>query len=178
MKQLPCRNFEMNKKDKNPEYTLENAEQFIGKTLGVSDWHVVSQENIKAFGDVTFDPDPNHVDPDWARENSPYGFPIAFGFQTLALLTFLCKEAGIKPGGVVDEYNYGFDSVRFIAPVPAGSRIRAHCNLKGVRVKGQRHKVLIVAVEVEVEGGEKPALVADWLAMCGGELDEKQEKRV
>ena len=172
----------MNKKDKKVEYTLENVEQFIGQVLGISDWHVVSQENIKAFGDVTLDPDPNHVDPEWAREHSPYGYPIAFGFQTLSLLTFLCKEAGIRPSGVVDEYNYGFDSVRFIAPVPAGARIRASCVLKGVRVKDPRHKVLIVAVEVEVEGGGKPALVADWLAMCGGKksagdgLDEKQEK--
>jgi len=164
----------MNKKDKNLEYSLENAEQFISQTLGVSEWHVVSQENIKAFGDVTFDPDPNHVDPEWARENGPYGYPIAFGFQTLSLLTFLCKQAGISPSGVVEEYNYGFDSVRFIAPVPAGARIRASCVLKGVRVKGPRHKVLIISVEVEVEGGEKPALVADWLAMCGG--NEKQEK--
>jgi len=161
--------IDMNKNTTIPGYTLDNAEQFIGRTLGVSDWHLVDQASINAFGDATCDPDPNHMDPEWARENNPYGFTIAFGFQTLSLLTFLCKEAGIKPSGVVDEYNYGIDSARFIAPVPSGARIRAKCVLKGVRARGLHHKILTVAVEIEVEGGEKPALVADWLVMCGGE---------
>jgi len=169
---------EMNRKATIPEYTLDNAEQFVGRTLGVSDWHIVDQENINAFGEVTHDPDPNHIDPLWARENGSYGYSIAFGFQTLSLLTFLCKEAGIKPAGVVEEFNYGFDSVRFIAPVPAGVRIRARCALKDVRARGLHHKILTVSVEVEVEGGEKPALVADWLVMCGGTkaAKEKQEQ--
>ena len=156
-----------------PGYTLENAELFVGQTLGVSDWHVVDQQNIIAFGEVTHDLDPNHIDPEWARENSPFGYSIAFGFQTLSLLTFLCKEAGIKPDGVVEEYNYGIDSARFIAPVPAGARIRAKCVLKDVRARGPHHKILTVLVEVEVEGGEKPALVADWLVMCGGKKNVK-----
>ena len=159
---------EMNKKATIPEYTLDNAEQFVGRTLGVSDWHLVDQESINAFGNATCDPDPNHIDPEWARENNPYGFTIAFGFQALSLLTFLGKEAGIKPEGVVDEYNYGIDAARFIAPVPSGARIRAKCVLKDVRARGPHHKILTVSVEVEVEGGKKPALVADWLVMCGG----------
>lgn len=155
-------------KDQSLTYTLDNAEQFVGRTLGVSNWHVVDQESINAFGNATCDPDPNHMDPDWARENNPFGFTIAFGFQTLSLLTFLCKEAGIKPSGVVEEFNYGIDSARFMAPVPCESRIRAKCVLKDVRARGPRHKILTVHVEVEVEGGKKPALVADWLVMCGG----------
>jgi len=149
-------------------YTLKNAEQFVGHTLGVSGWHMVDQDSINAFGEVTNDPDPNHVDPVWAQENNPYGFTIAFGFQTLSLLTFLCKEAGIKPSGVEEEFNYGIDSARFMAPVPAGARIRAKCILKKVRARGAQHKILTVLVEVEVEGSKKPALVADWLVMCGG----------
>ena len=158
----------MNEKATLPGYTLDDAEQFVGRTLGVSDWHLVDQESIKAFGDDTCDPDPNHVDPDWARENSPFGYSIAFGFQTLSLLTFLGKEAGMKPSGVVDEYNYGIDAARFIAPVPSGARIRAKCVLKEVRARGKHHKILTVSVEIEIEGSEKPALVADWLVMCGG----------
>ena len=158
----------MNEKATIPAYTLDDVERFVGRTLGVSNWHLIDQESINAFGDVTCDPDPNHVDPDWACENSPYGFTIAFGFQTLSLLTFLCKEAGIKPSGVVDEYNYGIDAARFIAPVPSGARIRAKCVLKEVRARGAHHKILTVLVEIEVEGVEKPALVADWLIMCGG----------
>ncbi len=157
----------MIEKTVNPDYTLENAEQFVGRNVGVSDWHVVDQESINAFGDATCDPDPNHINPDWARENSPYGFTMAFGFQTLSLLTFLCKQAGFKPAGVVEEFNYGIDSARFMAPVPSGARIRAKCVLKGVRARGLHRKILTVRVEVEVEGGKKPALVADWLVMCG-----------
>ena len=166
----------MNNKDQNPVYTLDDAELFIGRVLGVSDWHVVDQESINAFGDVTHDPDPNHIDPDWARENNPYGSTIAFGFQTLSLLTFLCKEAGIKPSGVVDEYNYGIDAARFIAPVPSGARIRAKCVLKDVRTRGSHHKILTISVEVEIEDGEKPALVADWLVMCGNKKAQLQER--
>ena len=165
---MPHWNNTMNKKTPIPGYTLDRADQFVGRTLGISDWHLVDQASINTFGDATHDPDPNHIDPAWARENNPYGFTIAFGFQTLSLLTFLCKEAGIKPSGVVDEYNYGIDSARFMAPVPAGTRIRAKCVLKAVRARGLHHKILTVAVEIEVEGGEKPALVADWLVMCGG----------
>ena len=168
----------MNEKTTIPGYTLENAEQFVGRTLGISDWHLVNQESINAFGDATCDPDPNHIDPDWARENNPYGITIAFGFQTLSLLTFLCKDAGIKPDGVVDEYNYGIDSARFIAPVPAGARIRAKCVLKSVRERGSQHKILTVSVEVEVEGSKKPALVADWLVMCGSEKAKLQKRMV
>ncbi|MCP4299371.1 MAG: MaoC family dehydratase [Gammaproteobacteria bacterium] len=157
------------------DYTFDNAEQFVGKTLGTSDWHVVTQESIGAFGDVTHDPDPNHIDPEWAREHGPYRFPIVFGFQTLSLLTFLCKDAGLKPSGIADEYNYGFDSVRFISPVPAGSRIRATCVLKDVRSRDPENKILTVTVEVEVEGGDRPALVADWLVMVGGASDDKEQ---
>ncbi len=149
------------------KYTFDNAEQFIGRKLGTSAWHVVTQESIGAFGDVTHDPDPNHIDPEWAREHGPFRFPIAFGFQTLSLLTHLCKDAGLKPSGVSDEYNYGFDSVRFISPVPAGSRIRASCVLKDVRSRDAYNKILTVTVDVEVEGGKRPALVADWLVMVG-----------
>lgn len=149
------------------KYTFENAENFIGRELGISGWHEVGQDDINAFGRVTHDPDRNHIDPEWAREHSPYGFSIAFGFQTLSLLTCLCKEAGIKPGGIDEEYNYGFNSVRFIGPVPAGSRVRARCRLKDARNRGPNHKVLTVTVQVDVEGQEKPALVAEWLVMVG-----------
>jgi acyl dehydratase len=156
------------------KYTYENAEEFLGHELGVSGWLEVGQDSISAFGHVTHDPDPNHIDPEWARQHSPYGCTIAFGFQTLSLLTFLCKEAGIKPEGIEEEYNYGIDSARFIGPVPAGARVRARCSLKGVRTRGPHHKVLTVAVQVDVEGEEKPALVADWLVMVGNGGDQSE----
>ncbi len=148
-------------------FTLANAEAFVGRDIGVSDWLTVTQQDVIEFGQLTRDPDPNHVDPEWARAYGSYGYPIVFGFQTLALLTFLGKQAGMKPQGVGEEYNYGFDSVRFVAPIPAGSRIRAKVTLKAVRSRDEGYKVLTFGMEVEVEGGERPGLVADWLVMCG-----------
>ena len=158
----------MSQENEVPEYTIDTAEYFVGRVIGTSDWHTVSQEEITAFGDLTHDPDPNHVDPEWARENGSFGYPIVFGVQTMSLLTFLCTQARIMPSGVVEEYNYGFDSLRFVAPVPAGARIQARCELKDVRSKGPNHKILTIAVEVAIEGGDRPALVATWLAMVGG----------
>jgi len=149
------------------DYSVDNIEAFIGKNIGVSRWHIVSQQEICDFASATHDLDPNHIDPDWAREHSPYGFPIAFGFQSLSLLTYLCKDAGLKPSGTTDEYNYGFDKVRFLAPVPADCRVRTHVALKDARRKGSSAIVLRYEVSMEIEGGDKPALVADWLVMCG-----------
>ncbi len=154
----------------NIKYTFDNVESYVSRTLGISEWHEVGQEEINAFGQVTHDPDPNHIDPVWAKQHSPYGSTITFGFQTLALLTYLCKQAGFVPAGTVDEYNYGFDSIRFIAPVHAGARIRANCRLDEVRRRGPHHKILKVAVKVEIEGRKKPALVAEWLVMCGNKV--------
>jgi len=152
-----------------PKYTLDNADAFVGHEIGTSDWVTISQQEVFDFGQVTRDPDPNHVDPDWARAHGSYGYPIVFGFQTLAMLTFLGKQAGMKPKEVGEEFNYGFDSVRFVSPVPAGSRVRAKVILKGVRSRDEGYKVLTFRVEMEVEGSARPALVADWLVMCGPE---------
>jgi len=163
---------------RNKDYTLNNVEAFIGQSLGISDWHLVEQESINAFGEITRDLDPNHIDPDWAKIHSPYRRAIAFGFMTLSLLTFLCNDAGFKPEGVKEEFNYGLESVRFLAPVPAGTRIRAKTQLKEVRPWGTHNKVLKIGVEVEAEGQTKPALVADWLVMVGDRLEKRETSRV
>ncbi len=94
------------------------------------------------------------------------------------MLTFLCKDAGFEPEGVEEEFNYGLESVRFIAPVLAGTRIRAKCHLKEVRPRGAYNKVLKIGVEVEAEGQSKPALVVDWLVMVGDRLEKRETSRL
>ena len=133
----------------------------------LSEWMLVPQEDINDFGRVTRDPDPNHVDPAWARAHSRFGGPIAFGFQTLALLTCLAKSARVIPIDA-DLVNYGFDRVRFTSPIPAGAQIRGRFTIKGVQCRSKGGVRVHIAAEVEVLGADKLALAADWLALMDG----------
>lgn len=156
--------------DRSQELTgiLSNLSQ--GDEIGVSPWLVVDQEMISAFGAVTRDPDPMHVDPEWARRHSRYGDTIAFGFLTVSLLTHLLHGAmGTDPArdtGENGEYlNYGMDYLRLISPVPVGSRIRGRFNILETRIDDKDRKIVKFGCEVEIEGGERPALVAHWLSI-------------
>ncbi|MEZ5958580.1 MAG: MaoC family dehydratase [Hyphomonadaceae bacterium] len=139
----------------------------IGGVIGVSHWVEIDQEMINQFGALTRDPDPMHVDPAWARANSPYGQTIAFGFLTMSLLTHLLHDA-MSRGSERDTghyLNYGFDKVRLVSPVPVQSKIRGRFTLLE-RAADQKQRYLSrIRAEVEIAGAEKPALVADWLAM-------------
>ena len=135
----------------------------------VSDWFTISQEDITRFGLLTRDPDPHHIDADWAAANSPFGKPIAFGFQSLAMLTYLINSAGAVPKDATHVVNYGFDQLRWVAPVPAGSRIRGRFTIANVKHRKERQILVRYAATVEIEHGEKPALVAEWLALYEGE---------
>jgi acyl dehydratase len=141
------------------------ADEKIGKKLGVSPWLLIDQTSIDQFGDVTKDPDPQHVNPEWSKANSPWGTTIAFGFQTLSMLTHMM--AGVieydNSQPTIHGYNYGLDYVRFMAPVKAGSRIRGHFTLKDVQQRKPGQTKVIYHVEVEIEGEDKPAMVADWV---------------
>jgi len=130
---------------------------------------VVAQEDINDFGRVTHDPDPNHIDPEWARKHSPFGGPIAFGFQTLSLLTCLAKSARVVPVDALHIVNYGFDRVRFISPIPAGAQIRGRFVIQNVQHRSQGGLRVHYAVEVELLGAGKLALAADWLALFEGD---------
>lgn len=141
----------------------------IGDQLGCSAWMRVNQKQIDAFGDVTEDVEPLHNDPGWCAKNSPYRKPIAYGFLTLSLLTKFIHEATTEAmrghaGTTSYPLNYGFDRIRFVAPVVVGSRIRAHFLLKG-RTRRPEGDVLRVGVTVEIEGHDRPALIAEWLTM-------------
>jgi acyl dehydratase len=137
--------------------TFEQLRQLVGQELGVGQWHEVTQEQVKAFADVTGDHQFIHVDPERAKQ-TPFKGTIAHGYLTLSLLPFLTRSRDgvqVKLGGRMT-VNYGLNRVRFPTPVPVGSRIRARSVLLAV-------EEIESAGTVEVEGSPKPALVAETL---------------
>jgi len=149
-------------------YTLAAVKDFVGKELGVSDWLTVDQERIDEFARCTGDHQWIHVDVERARRESPFGTTIAHGYLTLSLLPAMQFSVGTLPGGVKAALNYGADKIRFITPVKAGARIRDRVTLIGAEDKGGGRVLTTTRHTVEIEGEEKPALVADTLAMLIG----------
>ncbi len=141
----------------------QNAFALVGQEIGVSRWIPITQGLITSFGINTQDPDPAHIDPAWAREHSPYGTTIAFGFLTASLLTTMVNEIVARPEDEVSTLNYGFDKVRFLSPVRVDSRIRGRFVLKELALRSPRQFRSVYGVTVEIENEKKPALVADWL---------------
>lgn len=136
----------------------------IGQEVGVSKWFDVTQARIDAFADCTDDHQFIHVDPEAAKA-TPFGGTIAHGFLTLSLASAMSYDAVAPLDGVVMGVNYGFDRLRFLAPVPAGSRIRGRFKLLSAEDKGSGRWLLKHELTVEIEGGDKPALIAEWLGM-------------
>lgn len=138
----------------------------MGQEIGVSAWHTVTQEQIDRFAEVTGDNQWIHIDTERARRESPYGAPIAHGFLTVSMLSGMAQEC-VKISDPAQtpikmRINYGFNRLRFTGAVPAGSRIRTHFTLNSIKdVEGGVE--IAWGVVVEVEGREKPALVAEWL---------------
>lgn len=144
--------------------TPQEAAARVGESLGYSAWKTVDQDMIDRFADVTGDHQFIHVDPEKAKL-TPFGGTIAHGFLTLSLLAALQPERAIVLKGIRMGVNYGFEKIRFLQPVPSGSRVRAHHRLKAIEDKGGGRYLLTSEVTVEIEGQDKPALIADWLAM-------------
>ncbi len=133
----------------------------VGSEVGVSPWMAITQEMVDAFADATDDHQYIHVDPEKAKL-TPFGGTIAHGFLTLSLIIPLVSQIPFDVGSPVMGVNYGLDRVRFPAPVPVGSRIRARLRLDGVtEVPGGLQ--LNRTVTVEVEGSDKPAMVAETI---------------
>lgn len=143
---------------------VDALQGLIGQEVGVSRWIEVSQARIDAFADCTEDHQFIHVDPEAARA-TPFGGTIAHGFLTLSLASAMSYDAVRPLDGVVMGVNYGFDKLRFLAPVPAGSRIRGRFRLLAADDKGHGRWLLKHELTVEIEGGDKPALIAEWLGM-------------
>ena len=140
----------------------------VATSVRTSEWLMIPQVDIDDFGRVTRDPDPNHIDPAFARAHSPFGGPIAFGFQTLSMLTWLIKSAGAVPVDAVHVVNYGFDRVRFVSPVHAGSEIQGRFTIEAVTLRSPVQAQVRYGVEVAARHAPKPVLVASWLAIFDG----------
>jgi acyl dehydratase len=153
--------------DKTDKNTIDAAklDSMIGEDVGVSDWALLDQKMINAFADVTYDPYFIHTDPERAKKETAFGGTIAHGFLTLSMLSAMAYDALPDIKGRTVGMNYGFDRIRFLSPVPAGSRVRGRFKIADVQRKpGQ--VVVKYAVTVEIEGKEKPALAAEWLTLA------------
>ncbi|RKQ72014.1 acyl dehydratase [Litorimonas taeanensis] len=144
--------------------SLDAAKDMIGKESGVSEWITVEQDRINQFADVTEDHQFIHINPDMAKM-TPFGGTIAHGFLTLSLLAKMGEEASIVLDGVKMGVNYGFDKVRFLAPVPTGSKVRGRFVVAAVEEKRPGQILITYDVTVEIDGEEKPALIAKWMGM-------------
>ena len=142
----------------------DQLNDYIGKEVGVSEWMLVDQERINQFAEATGDHQYIHVDPDRAAK-TPFGTTIAHGFLTMSLMVEMGYEGSTKLESAVMGINYGFDKLRFINPVKVNSRVRGRFQLMSAEEKNLNQWLLKHAVTVEIEGEDKPALIAEWLGM-------------
>ena len=147
-----------------PVATLDQIRARIGTEVGVSSWLTIDQPKIDAFADATEDHQFIHVDPE-AAALTPFGGTVAHGFLSLSMLSRMGAEAMLVPGGLKMGVNYGLDRVRFLAPVRSGKRLRGRFTLDSVDDKAPGQILMRHIVTVEIEGEEKPALTAQWLAL-------------
>jgi acyl dehydratase len=148
-----------------PKRILDSPEALkvlVGQEIAVTDWFNVTQERIQQFADATLDHQWIHVDVERARRESPFKAPIAHGFLTLSLLPHFMHEALEIKQGVRLGVNYGLNRVRFVSPVRAGSNVRARIVLQTLKEVPNGMEAVFNAT-VEVEGGEKPCCVAEWV---------------
>jgi acyl dehydratase len=147
-----------------PVASIAEIASRVGGEVGVSDWILVDQARIDAFAEVTEDRQFIHVDPEAAAQ-TPFGGAIAHGFLTLSLLSRMAADAMLRPDGVRMGVNYGFEKIRFLAPVRAGKRVRGRFTLTSFEEKRAGQYQFVHQVAVEIEGEDKPALIADWIGL-------------
>ena len=147
-----------------PIASLDAIRGRIGEDVGVSSWLTVDQARILAFADATEDHQFIHVDPE-AAAAAGLGGTIAHGFLSLSLLSRMAAEGMLIPEGAKMALNYGFDRVRFLAPVKSGKRVRGRFTLDSVEEKAPGQVLMRHLVTVEIEGEDKPALAATWLGL-------------
>ena len=140
------------------------AMAMVGTKLPPGEWVTVDQDRINVFADCTEDHQFIHID-EAAAAQTPFGGTIAHGFLTLSLLTKMSEGSGIALKVIVMGLNYGCDKVRFLNPVRAGKRVRAHSEIMSVDQKDANRFLIKSAVTVEIEGEATPAVYAEWLSM-------------
>ena len=145
--------------------TQDTIESVVGQEIGVSDWFEITQENVNMFADVTKDHQFIHIDPERAAQ-TPFGGTVAHGFYTLSMLSHFAENGcGVSLEGATMSVNYGCDKMRFIQPVRVGSRIRGRSLLSAAEQKKPGQFLFSSTITVEIEGVDKPALIAEWLSM-------------
>lgn len=154
----------------------EDLPRLVGKELEPSPWLEIKQERVDRFAAATNDHQFIHVDPEKAAQ-TPFGGPIAHGFLSLSLLSYLNAQTAIYPENLVMGINYGSDKVRYLAPVRVGKRIRSRQKVLEVSEKKPGQWLFKNAVTVEIEGEETPALVAEILSMMIVAEPESQKRQ-
>ncbi|MCB1768848.1 MAG: MaoC family dehydratase [Candidatus Competibacteraceae bacterium] len=146
-------------------YRIATVGAFVGQELGVSDWIEIGQVRIDQFAECTGDHQWIHVDRERAAQESPYGGTIAHGFLCLSLVATTHLQLGVAPPDANQVLNYGLDRVRFMAPVKAGARVRNRIELITAEPKGPGRVLIKTRNTIDIEGEDKPALVAELLTM-------------
>lgn len=141
--------------------SIEDAQALVGSELGVSEWLAIDQQRVNDFADVTGDHQWIHVDVERAKTESPFGTPIVHGFLTLSLIPKLSKDT-FRLDNVKMAINYGLNKVRFLTPVPVGSRVRVRSELTDVKVKAGTADLTVLHT-IEIDGVAKPAAVAEMI---------------
>ena len=142
---------------------LSDLKSQVGEVIGTSGWFLLDQDRIDRFADTTEDHQFIHVDPEAAKA-TPFGGTIAHGFLTLSMLSAMMNSGIAKPD-VQMSVNYGFNKVRFLSPVKSGKRVRGQFKLLELVEKRPGQWQETVEVTVEIEGEDKPALLAEWIFM-------------
>jgi acyl dehydratase len=155
----------MNEVWKKPPVSLETYLDMVGQEVGVSSWHLVDQSRINVYADVIEDHQFIHIDPERAKRETAFGTTVAHGFLTMSLLSIMSYEVMPVIEGTTMGVNYGFDKLRFISPVKAGSRVRGRFKLVEAKLRKPKELQSHTNVTVEIEGEKKPALVADWIGL-------------
>ena len=147
------------------DLTLAGLGERVGYELGLSDWVKIDQPRIDAFASCTGDQQWIHVDVERAKQESPFRGPIAHGYLTLAMVGPLAMQVGVIPSDAAAGLNYGIDKVRFLAPVPAGSRVRLRVVPAAIEQKEGGQVIMKTLNTLELEGSERPALIAETLVL-------------
>jgi acyl dehydratase len=155
----------MNEIWKKPPVALDAYQKMVGQEIGLSSWHLLDQKRIDLYADVIEDHQFIHVDPERAKRETSFGTTIAHGFLTMSLLSIMSYEVMPVIAGAAMGVNYGFDKLRFISPVRSGSRVRGRFTLAEARLRKPNELLSRTNVSVEIEGEEKPALIADWIGL-------------
>jgi len=155
----------MNEVWKKPPVSFATYQGMVGKEVGVSSWHLIDQARIDVYADVIEDHQFIHVDPERAKKETAYGTTVAHGFLTMSLMSIMSYEVMPVLEGTAMGVNYGFDKLRFISPVRSGKRVRGRFVLAEAKLRKPNELQSRTNVTVEIEGEDKPALVADWLGL-------------